>query len=179
MPQGFERLSGQRYAGFSHGTAGVGYFLAECCLAVGDKAEFGFACQELADWVIGLGRPALNDGSGLCWGAIDSTVRDYGTNWCHGAPGMARFLLRAHAVTGDPAHLAAAVRAGRTTAAGGSWIGTSQCHGLAGNLEVLVDLAQYTGDSEYLTAARELGENLVAYRTDDGWPSDERSVAGA
>jgi lantibiotic modifying enzyme len=88
---------------------------------------------------------------------------------------MVRFLLSVHELTGEDRHLVAAVGAGRTIAAGGSWVGTSQCHGLAGNLEVLIDLAHHTGEPEWLTAARILGENLRSYATAEGWPSDERS----
>ncbi|MEH0661007.1 lanthionine synthetase LanC family protein [Streptomyces stelliscabiei] len=175
MPENYEGLSRREFAGFSHGSAGVGYFLAECSLALGNNV-LGAASQDVADWVVGLGQPALNDASGLYWNAIDGSNKAYGTNWCHGAPGIARFLLRAHAVSGDPTHLAAAVRAGRTTAATGSWSGTSQCHGLAGNLDILTDLAQHTGEPEHRAAAHKLGENLITYRTTDGWPSDDRST---
>jgi tRNA A-37 threonylcarbamoyl transferase component Bud32 len=174
FPDDFDVLSGREFPGFSHGSAGVGYFLAEAAMASGSD-RLRAASQEVADWVIEQARPALPDESGLSWNSIDSPGRSYGLNWCHGAAGMVRFLLSVHELTGEDRHLVAAVGAGRTIAAGGSWVGTSQCHGLAGNLEVLIDLAHHTGEPEWLTAARILGENLRSYATAEGWPSDERS----
>lgn len=174
MPEDFDLLSRQEYLGFAHGSAGIGYFLAEHALASGHEASRAMSHQ-LADWIIELAHPALGDGSGVYWTATETSERSSGTNWCHGAPGMARFLMKAHATTNDPSHLESAMRAARMTAAGGSWIGTSQCHGLAGNIEVLIDAALQTNQPSFLEQARLLTENLVSYRMDGGWPSDERS----
>jgi hypothetical protein len=174
MPDNFDLLSRKEYLGFSHGSAGIGYFLAQYSLFSGDEPSQKI-CHDIADWLIELAQPALEDRSGLYWKASETSDRSSGTNWCHGAPGMARFLLSAYSATKDDSHLEAAVSAGRMTALGGSWIGTSQCHGLAGNIEVLIDVAQQAGRAEFRSWAAVLTENLVAYREKDGWPSDERS----
>jgi class IV lanthipeptide synthase len=175
FPDNFDVFGGSEYAGFAHGSAGIGYFLAECAAASGD-ATVRAACHEVADWLVDLADPALVDGSGMTWPASDAPASSYMTAWCHGAPGIARFLLRAHDVTADPAHLDAALRALRMVARGAPWVGTTQCHGLAGNLDVLVDAFLVTGSDEHLDAANELGENLRIYEKADGWPSDELST---
>lgn len=175
FPDDFDVFGGSEYAGFAHGSAGIGYFLAECAAATGEESV-RTACGEVADWLVDLAEPALVDGSGLTWPVSDAPRSSYMTAWCHGAPGIARFLLRAHDVTEDPAHLDAALRALRMVARGAAWVGTTQCHGLAGNLDVLIDGFLATGSDEHLAAAAELGENLRIYERPTGWPSDELST---
>jgi serine/threonine protein kinase len=174
LPADYDLLSGMEYLGFSHGSAGIGYFLAEHYLASGDATSLRL-CRETADWLIDQAEPALADRSGLYWKANDTSELSAGTNWCHGAPGMARFLAKAYLATHDAAHADSAMRAARATAFGEVWVGTTQCHGLAGNIEVLIDVVQQTGDHSLEARVPILAENLIAYRDVDGWPSDERS----
>jgi Lanthionine synthetase C-like protein/Protein kinase domain len=87
IPPGHESLSGNAYLGFAHGSAGIGYFLAECGLARED-GEISQACSTLADWFVEIGRPCLGDGSGLTWGLMADDAPGP-VNWCHGAPGIA------------------------------------------------------------------------------------------
>jgi hypothetical protein len=175
IPPGYESLSGKEYIGFSHGSAGIGYFLAECCLARYDSA-IERSCSEVADWIISLGQPSLEDRTGLTWPATADGLAPYGAYWCHGSAGVARFLLKAYDLSGHAAHLQAAKRAGRMVALGLQWSGTTQCHGLAGNLEVLIDIWQRLSTDDFLIAARLLGENLATYRTELGWPSEHPLV---
>jgi serine/threonine protein kinase len=170
FPSDFDLLTGREYVGLSHGTAGVGYFLAELA-KVTRAARWSDRCREVADWVLSQAREGLSDRSGLRWGALDKDV-SYGLNWCHGSPGVLRFLLATHEALGDDAYLDAARRAGRMVAWGGPWLGTTQCHGLAGNIEALLDVEQRAGDGEALGHARRLAGNLLAYRTARGWLSD-------
>jgi serine/threonine protein kinase len=175
FPEDFDVFGGAQYPGFAHGSAGIGYFLAECFRARPD-ADLAAQCGDIADWLLELAEPALVDGSGLTWRVGEAAEGPYMCTWCHGAPGMARFLLLAQEVTGDPRHLDAARRAASMVARGAPWIGTTQCHGLAGNLEALLDVFLQTGDVECLAAASELGENLRTYETPTGWQSDELST---
>jgi lantibiotic modifying enzyme len=59
IPPNHEGLSGNEYIGFSHGSAGIGYFLAEYCLARHDP-EVDACCLEIADWILTQGRPCLH-----------------------------------------------------------------------------------------------------------------------
>jgi serine/threonine protein kinase len=172
FPDDFDLFGGSQYPGFAHGSAGIGYFLAECFLATADP-DVATLCQEIADWLVDLAEPALPDGNGFTWRVSSAGTGPYMCSWCHGAPGMARFLLLAHRVSSDNSHLDAARRAAAMVARGASWAGTSQCHGLAGNLDVLMDLFRDTGDRHFHVAAQELGQNLRTYETPVGWQSDE------
>jgi lantibiotic modifying enzyme len=174
IPPDHEGLSGNEYIGFSHGSAGIGYFLAEYCLAQRDT-ELESCCGAIADWIVEQARPCLRDESGMTWPMTKDGEGGCGANWCHGSAGIARFLTRASDLLGKPIYLAAAKKAGRMLAAGMDWNGTTQCHGLAGNADVLVDIWHRTGGEE-LEAARRLGAHLVAYRSQRGWPSESHDV---
>jgi serine/threonine protein kinase len=174
IPHGHESLSGNEYLGFAHGSAGIGYFLAECCLARYNE-ELAEKCAEVADWITAVGQPCLGDRSGLTWSATPADAPRL-IAWCHGASGIARFLLKAYEVSANPEHLRAAWQAGNLLAVGATWNGTTQCHGLAGNVDVLIDISRTATSNSYLRSARRLGENLVAYRTERGWPSEGWAV---
>lgn len=183
FPDDFDIFGGAEYPGFAHGSAGIGYFLAECLRAgagaradADGDADVSALCREIADWLVELAEPALADGSGLTWRVDEAPGSPCMCTWCHGAPGIIRFLLLAHEVTADDAHLDAARRAASMVAQGAPWIGTTQCHGLAGNLEALLDVYLHTGDADSLAAAAELGDSLRAYETPTGWQSDELST---
>lgn len=176
IPPDHDGLSGQAYLGMSHGTAGIGYAIAEYAAAAEDVAAHRL-CADVAAWLVDQAVPCLPDGSGLTWSASGDPGSPRAVYWCHGAPGILRFLVRASEVTGEAALIDAAERAGRTVVAGSVWCGTSQCHGLAGNVEALVDLWQGTGDDRWLRLAGELADNLAACRRDDGdWPTEYRDV---
>ena len=175
FPDDYDMFGGSSYAGFAHGSAGIGYFLAELVAATG-QMQYRRVCREIADWLLDLAEPALVDGSGLTWPASDARGSSIMTTWCHGAPGIARFLLRAYDVTTESGYLDAALRAVRMVAKGAPWAGSTQCHGLAGNLEAVMDAFLRTGSPDHLQAARALGAGLRSYETPGGWLSDELST---
>ena len=175
IPEDHDQLSGKAYLGFAHGTAGIGFFLANLALHQPDK-RLADACAEIAQFLVSCAQPSLVDDSGLAWPPTPYPTPNMGAYWCHGAAGIARFLLKAHQLSGEAHVLEAAARAGRAIAHGAPWIGTTQCHGLAGNIDVLIDLWTATGGEE-LDWARTLGRNLAAYRQPSrGWPGDTASV---
>jgi serine/threonine protein kinase len=177
IPPDHETLSGNEYIGFSHGSAGIGYFLTEVCLARHD-VELADCCVDIAGWILAQSRPSLHDGSGLTWSVVPDGSGGDGSYWCHGSAGIARFLVRAYDLSNDLAYLRAAEQAGRMLAIGATWYGTTQCHGLAGNADVLVDIWRRAA-GPHLDAARALGQNLAIFRTKDGWPSESPNVFSA
>lgn len=174
IPPDHEQLSGNEYLGLAHGTAGIGLFFAEFGLASGDPVALMF-CSDIAKRLIGLGQDCLVDHSGLTWSPTPALDQNRGVYWCHGAAGIARFLVKAHALTRSAEFLEAAERAGRTIFEAAPWVGTTQCHGLAGNIDVLIDIWNASG-GVHLDAAHTLGENLAAYRLPQGWPGDSPSL---
>ena len=173
IPDGFEGLSGREFIGFSHGSAGIGYFFSEYCRATQDEAV-GQICRDVADWLVVKGESSLANGMGLTWKSGEGDKASYSITWCHGASGIARFLISAYQATNNKEYRSVAERAGLMAAHGAHWVGTSQCHGLSGNLESLLDLSVALSNEQFYLDAVALGGNLVAYRKEDGWPSDER-----
>ena len=85
--------------------------------------------------------------------------------WCHGAPGIGLFAVRAYEAIGDESLRDLALRSGESTYQAGDYReNPSQCHGLAGNGETLIELGRVTGDQNWLQRAREFGRQAKVYR---------------
>lgn len=175
IPSGHEGLSGKTYIGLSHGSAGIGYFLAECALAR-PQEDLKSTCRSIADWIIAAGRPCLHDNRGMTWSATKESRQAHPAHWCHGAGGITRFLISAHELLGGRDLEEGIRRAATLVADGPRWPGPTQCHGLAGNIEILVDVAAHLRGERWHGAASRLAHNLNAYRTERGWPSEARDV---
>ncbi len=161
IPPGYDGLSGSTYLGYAHGTAGIADVLLDLYDATGQE-RFLVAAQSAGRWLARLATPALDDGSGLDWPAIEGGELRGGF-WCHGAAGVGRFFLHAAqlGVIAEASGLAA--RAARTVIHGTRWCGPTPCHGLAGNIEFILDMARETGDDAYLTSAQSLAHLLESF----------------
>ena len=157
--------------GFAHGTAGIACFLAELSRYVGD--------QRLPEAVLGAAHWIDADAeTGPAWRRWPGDERPARVQWCHGAPGIGLFAVRAFAALGDDALKDLALRAAEATyAAGDAQANPSQCHGLAGNAELFLELWRVLGDDAWLGRAVEFGAAAAAYREEgpDGarWRADE------
>jgi lantibiotic modifying enzyme len=153
-------------AGFSHGAAGIAFFLA----ALGDGSAVPAArFVEAAATPCGEGKDA-----GLLWryypGAPPAGKRNRVMNsWCHGAPGVVRLFVLLHARTGDPRYLrlaadgAMGVRDQARLAAGAPFYwNPTYCCGAAGCIDGLCDVYRATGDKRHLADARLLAAPVVA-----------------
>lgn len=149
------------YTGFSHGAAGIGYFLLGLARATGEAYYLDLA-QEAARFVA---RNALPEGEdGWLWYRTVPPIKDeeIRIQWCHGAPGnglLFAALVRAGKDAFRPALdrcLATTRRRGRTARAGGC-----QCHGAAGNAELLLEAYVLTKDGTLLDEARRSGSSLL------------------
>jgi serine/threonine protein kinase len=172
IPPDHESLSGNAYLGFSHGTAGIGYFVAEYAGFTGDAGAKDL-CLRLATWLAEFAEP---NGEGLAWPITTNGEGPGPPYWCHGSGGIMRFLLSAYEATGESWLLDYATGAARMLVSRSSWTGPTQCHGLAGAVESLIDIWQETGNEFWFEQATELAENLMAYRSMSGWTMEYRDA---
>ncbi|WP_329519471.1 class IV lanthionine synthetase LanL [Spirillospora sp. NBC_01491] len=153
------KLAGKRYHGFAHGIAGVGYFLLACGEAAG-RAD----CLELA---VRVGDTLLDQAfiteREAKWGAGtgDQPTAPY---WCHGAAGIAGFLVRLHQATGDERFARVADLSAQAVVEN-AWRGVlGQCHGLSGNGDLLLDMAAAGDRDRHEAAAWRLARVIIANR---------------
>jgi len=149
------------YIGFSHGAAGIGYFLLHLGLAAEDEKYLTLA-EEAAAFVKANGTTL---GSGLAFTKmVPPRKKAYPVQWCHGSPGIALFFDAMHAALGGREYerlrdecVRADVIEGRAARVGGC-----QCHGVAGNAETFVTVYRTTGDARLLDVARRFADDLIA-----------------
>jgi hypothetical protein len=161
IPPGYGALSDKQLLGYAHGAAGIADALLDL-YSVTHDAVLADAAADVGNWLAATACPALADGSGLNW------PNDVGSQpemafWCHGAAGIARFLLHLFEIGGDRQRLDMACRAARVITLGTRWAGPTQCHGLSGNIECLLDVYQVTGEEAYLKDARVMAALLPAF----------------
>ena len=165
---------------FTHGTAGVAYFLAALYEATG-SARFLEAAMAGADQLKAIAETHSGD---CCLifhhedvGSLKGTHRHY-LGFCQGPPGTSRLFERLFMVTGDmewrrwvercsEAVLRSGIPEVRTE---GFWNNVGQCCGSAGIIDHFVDQYRLFGDHRFLEFAQRLADNLLqrALQSDDG-----------
>lgn len=169
MDPTFERLM----PNFSHGTAGVAYFLATLHRDT-RVPELLAAARAGARYLQSI---AVQDG-GFCLIRHHEPEDEklYYLGWCHGPVGTARLWIRLHEIEpeggwldwakrGATAILASGIPEGRTP---GFWNNLGQCCGSAGVAAFFLDLAALTGEESYRVFARRMAADLLARATPDG-----------
>ena len=163
MDPGFPRLM----PNFSHGTAGIAYFLAALFRETGRK-EFLDAALAGARYLLAV---AKTDGDACLVFHDEPDNKDlYYLGWCHGPVGTARLFYLLSEVTGDKSWLGWV----RKSANGllesgipdketpGFWNNAGICCGLAGVGEFFLDLHLALGDKAYLDFAERVTARLLA-----------------
>ena len=157
---------------FSHGTAGIAYFLTAVYDATRDKKYLDAALAG-ARYLQAI---AKTDGN-VC--LIPHNQPDgldlYYLGWCHGPTGTARLWYRLAQSTGDKTWMAWVGRSARALAQSGIpetrtpgfWNNVSQCCGSAGVAQFFLDLHGVTKDPAYLEFAKRMTEDLLARGTRD------------
>jgi lantibiotic modifying enzyme len=162
----------REYPNFSHGTAGVSYFLATAYGAT-HESEFIGAALRGATY---LKRIAKTDGdSCLIFHHTKGGEDRYYLSWCHGPAGTARLFHRLGQVTGDRGWRGWVERAARGIAATGIpeqrtpgfWNNVSQCCGNAGVADFFLELHRSYQDQTALPFARRVAADLLRRATDD------------
>ncbi len=143
------------YPNFSHGTAGVAYFLAVLYQKT-EKREFLNAAMEGAEWLIE--HEGEHTAEGHAWFHHEPDGRDlYYVSWCHGPGGTARLFYQLYLITGEEKWLESVKESAKwlmncgltNREPEGFWNNVSACCGDAGIADFFADLYKITGDKEY------------------------------
>jgi len=180
--------SPQLFPNFSHGTAGVAYFLATLHQATQDRAFLDGALAGAA-YLTAIARIDGQAGGDTCLlhhHEPDEAGRHlYYLGWCHGPAGTARLWHRLWRATGDGAWLAWASRSARAIVSSGIaerptpgfWNNAGVCCGFAGVAEFCLAHHRATGDAATLAFARRVSARILAaaVRDESGirWPHAE------
>ena len=158
---------------FSHGTAGVAYFLATLYQETRQK-KFLDAALAGARYLLAI---AVTDG-GICLIFHNEPfAKDiHYLSWCHGPAGTARLFYRLYQVTGDRKWMDWVKKGARGVLTSGIpekqtpgyWNNVGQCCGSAGVVEFFLALYRVTRDPEYLVFARRVAADLLARATRQG-----------
>jgi lantibiotic modifying enzyme len=162
----------RRMPNFSHGTAGVAYFLARLYEETG-RCEFLEAALGGARYLLSIAR---TDGNTCLVFHDEPDGRElFYLGWCHGPVGTARLFYQLRRVTREPEWLAWTERSARAILASGIperatpgfWNNAGPCCGLAGVAEFFFDLHRVTRRGEYLDFSRLVTDVLRARATRD------------
>jgi lantibiotic modifying enzyme len=162
----------REYPNFSHGTAGVSYFLATAYGATHDTEFLGTALRGATY----IKRIAKTDGDTcLVFHHTKGGEDRYYLSWCHGPAGTARLFHRLGQVTGDRAWRGWVERAARGIATSGIpeqrtrgfWDNVSQCCGNAGVADFFIELHRGYRDDGALPFAHRVAADLLRRATED------------
>ena len=172
---------------FSHGTAGIAYFLATLYDDTKDQAFLDGALAG-AEY---LKEVAVTEGD-VCLVFHHEPEEDgrklFYLGYCHGPAGTARLWYRLYTTTGDAQWLDWAEKSARGIIRSGIpehrtpgfWNNVSQCCGSAGVASFMLALHQVTGKPEYLAFSRKVTDDLLSRATVDAagarWVQAEHRV---
>jgi lantibiotic modifying enzyme len=172
---------------FSHGTAGIAYFLADLYQQTHDE-KFLHAALDGAKYLQSI---ADTTGEG-CLLYHDSSAPGkslYYLSWCHGPAGTARLFYRLHQATNDPVWMEWVKKSARALVASGGpervvtpgdWDNVGMCCGVAAEAEFFLDLHRVTHDATYMELSKKATEYLLrkASRDETGvrWVQAEHRV---
>lgn len=157
---------------FSHGTAGIAYFLATL-YKVTHERRFLDAALAGARYLQAI---AKTDGD-ICLVQHDQpdNLDLYYLGWCHGPAGTARLFYQLSVVTNDKAWMTWVMKSANGVLKSGIpeqrtpgfWNNVSQCCGNAGVAQFFLDLYSVTNDRKYLDFANRMTADLLARATRD------------
>jgi lantibiotic modifying enzyme len=155
---------------FSHGTAGIAYFLATLYQATGDVA-FLESASSGARYLISIAR---TEGDTCLIFHHEPEGEDlFYLGWCHGPVGTSRLFYRLYEITEDPAWMewvergaAALLQSGiPEKETPGFWNNVGVCCGSAGVAEFCLSLHRLTRKTQYMDFVSRLTDQILAKGT--------------
>ncbi len=156
------------YLGFSHGAAGIGYFLLHLGRRTGVK-RYTVRAHEAAQFLL------EHEEDGHWWRTVPATSTLRRVQWCHGAPGIGLFFKELPEYADAYKRcLTVTEKEGRTARESGC-----QCHGVAGNAELFLEEYVARKDKRWFEEARKSGRVLLkSHMKIDYDPSYMTGLAG-
>lgn len=149
------------YLGFSHGAAGIGYFLLHLGRRTKHEPYLQLA-REAAAFVL-LHEDQEGEERAHWWRTVPKTSDYRRIQWCHGAPGigfffhdLARYLKQASYGEALERCLTTTQKRGRSARRS-----ACQCHGVTGNAELFLEVFAAGGDAQWLREAQSSGSAIV------------------
>lgn len=178
----------RNYPNFSHGTAGVAYFLATLYGSTKDKVflDAALAGAKYLDAVA-----TRRNGARAIFHSSDGGTDRFYLSWCHGPVGTARLFDRLYTTTGDPRWrqwidelTAWVVPSGAPEQqSAGYWNNVSQCCGAAGIGQYCIDLTRHykpQAAAALDTLRQRVATHLTSHATDEAnglrWVQAENRV---
>jgi lantibiotic modifying enzyme len=168
MSPSFSRLM----PNFSHGTAGIAYFLATLYKETG-RREFFDAAVAGAQYLQSI---AKTEGDVCLVFHNEPEGKDlFYLGWCHGPTGTARLFYRLYQITRERSWMDWVRKSARAVMASGIpekqtpgfWNNVSQCCGSAGVAEFFLNLYKVTRDAQYLEFSKRVTQHLLTRSTRD------------
>ncbi len=159
---------------FSHGTAGVAYFLATLYQQTGQKRFLDAALQG-ANYLLAIADTEQKICRIYHHETADGRTLFY-LGWCHGPAGTARLFYRLYQVTKDAQWMDWTKKAARAVVVSGGpdkvvtpgeWNNVSVCCGVTSEAEFFLSLYKVTGDAEYLELSKKATALLLSKATRD------------
>jgi lantibiotic modifying enzyme len=182
----FSKNCSAHFPNFSHGTAGVGYFLAEL-YEVTREERYRESALTAGCYLRSVASKA--EASNCLIFHDDAAGRDlFYLGWCHGPAGTSRFFYRLYQLTDDADWLGLVERQAATLMASGMperqtpgyWNNVSRCCGAAGVGELFLGLYIATSNRSHLAFAEHIADYLVARAETEGngikWPQAETCI---
>jgi lantibiotic modifying enzyme len=149
---------------FSHGTAGIAYFLVELYQTTGEMIFLEAALQG-ADYLCSVATD-----EGFIFHHEPGGEDLFYLGWCHGPTGTARLYYRLYTLTGEEEWMEAIHQGVRSlnqsgipdSLTPGFWNNVGQCCGSAGVAEFVYAVYQLTGNHEYYQFVLRLTDNLLS-----------------
>ena len=175
----------RNYPNFSHGTAGVSYFLAVLSTKSALKGHLDAALAG-ERWLRSIATETPNGGR-MIHHSTPGNEQLFYLSWCHGPAGTARLYRALAAVTLDPrwdtrvTQLALGIEHMKVPARSpGFWNNISQCCGNCGVSDFFIAMYRHTGSARYLEYAEAIAHDTLARATAEGdglkWVQAEHRV---
>lgn len=163
----------RNYPNFSHGTAGVSYYLARLSETSGNRTHLDAALAG-ERWLGSIATEVPNGGR-MIYHSAPGNEQLYYLSWCHGPAGTARLYHALSAVTKDRSwdervnQLALGIQHMKVPERSpGFWNNVSQCCGNCGVSEFFMGVHRHTGDGRHLAYAEEIAHDTLRRATAEG-----------